>query len=322
MATVILIQVPFYSRFMGTLTEAIDVYNQQGGEKLLKLTGKKLYRRGYNGLNSLLDYGVHPYDKDWDILIIIDACRFDLFQEFAPQHEMYDKFESIQSIYSHASSSKEWLTKTFVEGPQDQIKNTSLISANGFTNEIGQVNFDELEEVWRYGIHPEYHIVPPKPVTDAAVKCYRNTTSDRYVIHYNQPHAPFLHCAGKYDSAKDELGATQNVWDGLEEGQYDNTEVWEDYGKNLLLVLDHVNTLIEDFSGKIVVSADHGNCLGEYGIYGHPSHCPVPSVREVPWAITEGNGRGEYELGDSDLEDLEKSDDEEIKEHLSHLGYF
>ncbi|MDB2282658.1 hypothetical protein PM030_12325 [Halorubrum ezzemoulense] len=307
---------------MSTLDKAASVYSEQGAKKLFKLASENLYRQGYTTVNSLLDYGTHPYDKEWDVLIIIDACRFDLFQEFAPQHEIYDKFESVEPIYSQASSSKEWLTKTFVEGSRSEIANTSLIAANGFTSEIGQVEFDELEEVWRYGIHPDYHIVPPEPVTDAAVKCYRNTDSDRYVVHYNQPHAPFLHCAGKYDSAKDELGATQNVWDGLEKGQYDHSEVWEDYGKNLLDVLDHVNILVEDFSGKVAVSADHGNCLGEYGIYGHPSHCPVPSVRRVPWAVTEGGGKEKYELDNLETEDLEQSDDEEIKEHLSHLGYF
>lgn len=307
---------------MGTLSKAVDVYNQQGAKTLFRLARENLYRRGYTGLNSALDYGVHPYDKDWDILVIIDACRFDLFQEFAPQHEVYDKFESVQSVYSHASSSKEWLTKTFVEGPHDEVRNTSYITANGFTSEIGQVDFNELKEVWRYGIHPEHHLVTPEPVTDAAVNCYRNTNSDKYIIHYSQPHAPFLHCSGKYDSAKDEPGATQNVWDGLKEGRYNRTEVWEDYGENLLTVLDHVDALVEDFSGKIVVSADHGNCLGEYGIYGHPSHCPVPSVREVPWAVAEGNGKRKYQPTDSDRSEFERSDDEDIKEHLSDLGYF
>lgn len=303
---------------MSALNKAIRIYNQQGSKRLFELAK----RRGYWSINSLLDYGTHPYDKEWDILIIIDACRFDLFQEFVTQHEVYDKFESIEPMYSHASSSKEWLTKTFVEGPNNEIRDTSLIAANGFTSEIGQVEFADLEEVWRYGIHPDYHVVTPQPVTDAAVKCYRNSNSDKYVIHYNQPHAPFLHCAGKYDSAKDEPGATQNVWDGLEQGQYDRSEVWEDYGKNLLDVLDHVNILIENFSGKIAVSSDHGNCLGEYGFYGHPSRCPVPSVRKVPWAVAQGGGEETYEPGHSQAEELEEADDQDIKEHLSHLGYF
>ena len=126
---------------------------------------------------------------------------------------------------------------------------------------------NDLFEVWRYGVDPEFSIVRPETVTEAAIDCYRNSDAERYVIHYMPPHAPFLHCARKYDSFGETPVVSQNVWDGLRDGGYDLDEVWQDYGQHLINVLDHVEILMQNMSGKIAVSADHGNSLGEFGAY-------------------------------------------------------
>jgi hypothetical protein len=164
-------------------------------------------------------------------------------------------------------------------------------------------------------------ITPPKAVTDAAIQEYRTRSPDKLVVHYEQPHAPFLHSPSKYDASGDGRGGTQDVWEGLRKGRYDKDKVWEDYGKNLLTVLDDVETLIENVSGTVVVSSDHGNAMGKWGVYGHPKNVPVPVVKKVPWAVTEGLGNDTYELpkdvGESDV----RIDDSQIKDHLKDLGY-
>ena len=55
------------------------------------------------------------------------------------------------------------------------------------------------------------------------------------------------------------------------------------YEDNLKQVLDYVRQLIANISGKIIVTSDHGEALGEQGIWGHGSKSRVPVLFEVPW---------------------------------------
>lgn len=112
--------------------------------------------------------------------------------------------------------------------------------------------------------------------------------------------------------------------EGLKEGKFDKEEIWKDYGQNLLLVLDHVETLIKNFDGKIAVTADHGDAMGEFGLYGHPGREAAPSIRRVPWAVTSGLGLDTYEV--KNIEEVTPEGDSrdtnpELEQHLRDLGY-
>lgn len=279
------------------------------------------WKVGLMQVGRFINFGSKIYSRDWNVLVIIDACRYDLFKEFAPRHQLYDIFESVQHFYSCASTSKEWLQKNFEQGPVEEVRDTVYVTGNGFSQFVDTSDLAGLLEVWRYSRDPDLRITPPKAVTDAAIQEYRTRSPDKLVVHYEQPHAPFLHSPSKYDASGDGRGGTQDVWEGLRKGRYDKDKVWEDYGKNLLTVLDDVETLIENVSGTVVVSSDHGNAMGKWGVYGHPKNVPVPVVKKVPWAVTEGLGNDTYELpkdvGESDV----RIDDSQIKDHLKDLGY-
>jgi hypothetical protein len=45
---------------------------------------------------------------------------------------------------------------------------------------------------------------------------------------------------------------------------------------------------LENVDGRVAITADHGNLLGEWGLYGHPLSTPVPALITVPWAETTG----------------------------------
>lgn len=65
-------------------------------------------------------------------------------------------------------------------------------------------------------------------------------------------------------------------------------EVGEDgvrkaYEENLEIVLNHVAQLLREFRGKIVITSDHGELLGENGLYGHPWGMRHPALIEIPW---------------------------------------
>jgi hypothetical protein len=233
---------------------------------------------------------------------------------------VYDAFESVEPVYSCASATPIWLSRTFENGPPEDVADTHYVSCTGFSTRVANVGLNAIDEVWRYAVDHEFGITRPEALTDAAIDAIRGGESGHYVVHYVQPHAPFLHCPGKYGSTGGDEGGTQNVWKGLKYGEFELEEVWDDYGKNLLTVLDQVQTIIEDVDGTVAITSDHGNLVGELGIYGHPRYCAHPTLRRVPWVVANGKGSHEYEvqgraamrtgLGEHDLD-----------ENLRNLGY-
>jgi len=243
-----------------------------------------------------VNYGIDYLERDWDHLVILDACRFDLFTEFGPRHPVYDSFTHIDSVYSNASSTPIWLERNFSNRPTSALSNINYISATPWITNVETEKLANVRQVWKYSQDPEASVPTPDALTDAAIESYRETPERRSVIHYVQPHAPFLHCAGKYDSKGDKDGGTQTVWKELRDGNFERDDIWEDYGQNLLRVLDEVEILIENLGGDIAVTSDHGNALGEWGFYGHPPHVPLPTIRRVPWAHAIGKDRRSYEI--------------------------
>lgn len=60
----------------------------------------------------------------------------------------------------------------------------------------------------------------------------------------------------------------------------------EAYQKNLRIVLREIQSTIDKLSNlKIVITSDHGELLGEYGLYGHGFE--VPELRKIPWLEVE-----------------------------------
>ncbi|KXB08440.1 hypothetical protein AKJ55_01030 [candidate division MSBL1 archaeon SCGC-AAA382M17] len=55
------------------------------------------------------------------------------------------------------------------------------------------------------------------------------------------------------------------------------------YRKNLEFALKECQKLSDRLPGKIVITADHGELLGEDGKYSHPPTLKHPILREVPW---------------------------------------
>lgn len=62
-------------------------------------------------------------------------------------------------------------------------------------------------------------------------------------------------------------------------------EVWEAYRGNLKLVIEEENKLTEELEGKVVLTSDHGNCIGKYGIYAHPPGLRVKELVKVPGVV-------------------------------------
>lgn len=55
------------------------------------------------------------------------------------------------------------------------------------------------------------------------------------------------------------------------------------YARNLALALEQSSKLVNRLTGKIVITSDHGECLGENGRYGHLCKSKSSLLRTVPW---------------------------------------
>lgn len=264
--------------------------------------------------------GMPIYESEWDVLIVLDACRIDLLEEVSSDYSFIPS--NVQSRRSVASCSRLWMDRNFSEKYSKEMGETVHVTSNPYT--AGYLDDDwfyELDEVWKYSWDENLGTVPCRPVTDRAIDLTRRHSAERFIIHYLQPHFP---------SIPDPLGSSINietfgedwnsVWNRLQQKEVDKQRVWESYKENLRYVLDDVELLLDNIKpGKIVITADHANAFGEWGQYGHPPHRPISVLRQVPWIEVSGVDTNQYEPS-------VKSSDESVSKYtveqrLNDLGY-
>jgi hypothetical protein len=263
--------------------------------------------------------------EDWDNLIILDACRFDTFEEIAS-----DLPGELRKVESKASSTHLFLRANF-EGRD--LDDTVYVTANPQlyrnkndlqTVETMDVSFHDRIDVWEDNWHDEHRTVMPEVVTKAALGASEQYPNKRLIIHFVQPHAPYVGEIGK------EFPDYRDFWGTFRDGEFDLSleKAKQAYRENLELALPHVSGLLSEFEGRTVVTADHGEILGERDFpipirrYGHPSYTKMPEVIEVPWLVHEDGVRPDIVAEvPEDAEEGEAVDSEVVKERLRDLGY-
>ena len=142
-----------------------------------------------------------------------------------------------------------------------------------------------MVDVWEEGGSQRLDTVHPKEVNKFTLKTLREFPEKRLIIHYLQPHHPFIgdvripdaegfgdiKFAGK---VKDERW----LW---KTGKISTKKLWRAHVSNLKLMLKYVEKLLH-LSRKTCVTSDHGNAFGRYGFYTHPN-VALPELFEVPW---------------------------------------
>lgn len=207
-------------------------------------------------LSPLFDGGTNIYEREWDVLLVLDACRVDALAEVADDYAFLDTPGTHRST---ASTSIEWMETTFVDEYEPDIKQTVYVTANQHSESVSDLPFLAFEEVYDYGWDDDAGTVPADVVTDVAIKTGREYEErDRMIVHYMQPHFPSiprpLGHGNKYD----------NVWKGLMIGRGNKEELWKSYIANLRYVLDEVGDLLENVDAdRVAITADHGNGMGE-----------------------------------------------------------
>lgn len=241
------------------------------------------YRRRTNWLDKR---STHIFEKDWDVLCILDACRYDLIQEVS---EDYEYLKNIESIYSVGATSPMWLENTFSNLSTDELENTGYVTGNPWSSRL-DLNLDSLavfDELWRTTWDDDRGYQPPRPLTNRAISLWRERNDiDRLIIHYMQPHVPFVNnpSLSREMSVTTETPERKTVWKKVRDGEINRDRVWKAYAENLRYVLDEVDILRENLAADtLAVSADHGNAMGELGQAGHEYGTLVRSACQVPW---------------------------------------
>ena len=214
---------------------------------------------------------------DWDVLIVLDACRYDYFEA---EYKNYLSGTLI-SVESPGGDTPKWLSETF-----KGLLPITYFSANPYLSDIRWSNnswkpsrhFLEIIEIYKKGWIDELNTVHPSIVNQAVKNYLRlfSRNSNKMIIHYLQPHFPAI-------------GNTPLPIRHVEElYELDPTHIKKAYRDNLQLVLLYIKELINELHGKIVITADHGELLGEDGYYWHPSPDGEwrKELRIVPWLET------------------------------------
>lgn len=288
----------------------------------------KIYMGAWRVSGSRLPLGTNVFEREWDMLVILDGCRTDLMRSVGTE---YDSFSTVDQFQSVGSSSREWLAKTFTQDYREEIERTAYVSANPYTEEIlfgdsGETRSPFNPANWPT-VDPEAFVtiedvsmqwddklgtVPPQSVTDAAIEVGREYSPDRLIVHYMQPHQPFI-----TKNRKESEWRGANCWEALRQGDVDRDTIWRAYRENVRVVLDDVETLLKNVDAeRTVLTADHGNAVGEWGIYGHPNGFLHPAVKCVPWVETTAVDSGEYQP-DWETDETELT----VERRLEDLGY-
>lgn len=259
------------------------------------------------------------FKEEWDVCIILDACRADELRLQSAGHEWMQKVEQYPSL---ASCTWDWLPRTIEQTPLEILAETTYVSANPFSDEFCEPDtFDELDEVWRYAWDSDWGTVLPRSVTDRAVHHGRETDTERLLIHYVQPHVPFLTDGAEALDRSNfdfETESTSDAWDHVTSGELPRRVAINRYRETLQIVLDEVDLLLENIDAdRIVVTADHGEAFGEWGIYGHPNEIDLPCLTQVPWVETTGTDERTHTPGQYDTE----SEGISREAQLRALGY-
>jgi hypothetical protein len=255
--------------------------------------------------------GIDVFEEDWDNFVILDACRYD---EFAHRSSLPGTTEY---RISRGSTSPEFVRGNF---GGKRLHDVVYVTANNWyakTKDDIDAEIYALDTVDRDLF--DGRTSHPETVAAAARDAAETYPDKRLVIHFMQPHWPYLGPTGeKFENAP--------FHEVMRETDATHADVMQAYRENVDIVLGEVEPLLDDLQGKTVVSADHGELLGDrerpipIKTYRHPEGVYVDGLVKVPWHVYQNGERKEI-VAEQPAEDDDDIDIEAVEQHLADLGY-
>lgn len=287
------------------------------------------------------------------LLVILDACRFDAFASIYGSYFTgdltrawsagYDTFQ-----YVHRCWPDEYPKVVYLSGATPVNSHKSLFEGAYLKSLYGgyrpREHIGTIVDVWNHHWEPELGTCPPGPVADHTITAIENG-ADRLVAHFFQPHAPYVgkpktgefrllgHVNNKNATPSSGEPADNPIWTAVRNGDISDDELRSAYYANLEAVLVHACRVVKaglDADLQVVVMADHGEALGEYGWYAHPRGVPNPYLRVIPWlevSDLQPQGRELARKAPRVVDDLSSeqgaspTSNEPVHDRLQDLGY-
>ncbi|WEL16721.1 hypothetical protein SVXHr_0541 [Halorhabdus sp. SVX81] len=238
----------------------------------------------------------------------------------------------VKSITSPASESGTFIEKTFAGRT---LHDTVYVTSNPHIK-YHTLDFHHIENLLKTDWDNDLNTVLPADAIKSMKEMTEKFPNKRVILHMMQPHFPFIGPQGQtFDHGgiemhlpADEQGTAPNPWFGIWSGHFDLDDVIGAYVENLEIVLPLVASLVDYLSkeGKTVVTADHGNLVGErtrpvpIRTYGHPPFIYHPNLITVPWVEIHGEQRRTITEQPPTSADHQMTD-EVIDDRLTALGY-
>ena len=286
-------------------------------------------------------------EEDWDIAIILDACRYDFFKRF--YRYFFEGY--LERAVSRGSCTAEWFRKTFTSTYDDTV----YVSGNPFINSYfvtvkgccARKHFRIIVDVWARFWDSMLGTVPPQSMNKSLLKTFEHYRGKRIIAHYLQHHAPYispryfvagfsfpniregniftlLPSALSIDKSEtsnvfrfrkashrlevplnwvEKIVRRTNLGNGVvlelrrvlkmppkspldaTRRLYGTAGLRRAYTINLLIVLETLTYVLENLDGRIVITSDHGEFLGEKNMFRHPCGVKDPILRHVPYFI-------------------------------------
>lgn len=244
----------------------------------------------WNTVTSRYPTGTNVFEREWDLLVVLDSGRVDAFREVADETVLPNEIEEIRSV---GSASSEWTLQTFRTDYREEIAKTALVTRNGWPDNVlekklhehqpdfesqsqrgfpdwSPVSSDDFAYYERVQpvanqddlIHPESTQIP-HIVTDRAISVAREHEFDRMIVWYMMPHYKFIADALDWTpgelSVEELMGGPEPTRDLRPEeesynparrGEVSVDEVRELYLANLRFVLEYVEILLENVDAE------------------------------------------------------------------------
>lgn len=233
------------------------------------------------------------FKEEYYILIILDACRYDMFKII---FHKYIRGKLIGAL-SPGSNTYEWLPRVF---PILKFKYPKVFSAHPAINSIGveyrgfkaikYIPSENIIDIWKYRWNKTFNTVLPMDLVRYVTKY---GLSNKNILWFVQPHFPWIYnykVSEKIikESIKRKIDYEVIIKEMIKRRRLSREQIIRAYMLNLHEALNAVSKLIDfikrnGFYGRIIITSDHGELLGEYGLYGHVQKLYLSELRIVPW---------------------------------------
>ncbi|QRV15794.1 hypothetical protein JMJ58_02505 [Haloterrigena salifodinae] len=250
------------------------------------------------------------FDRDWDNLIILDACRYDKFEEKSEEIP-----GSLSKAISQGSTTEEFLRGNFSD---IDLTDTICVTTNAWYQKLQEelnLNFFRLE-------YREYN--SPEPLANDALDLIKEHPNKRIIIHFLPPHTPYV--GETADQHLPDYDNQHGILSHFHQNNIAPETIKRAYMENLDRVLPEVANLLDNISGKTVVTADHGELLGDRTFpipisdWGHYKNLHIKPLVCVPWLESSRGDRRDI-IREKPLQSEQDDVDESVDDRLRELGY-